>query len=167
MPSTEFYTANPCGEMDGLMLRHAGEAAADCVRHMGATLASDNLDAFLRDPQCPRVPVHVVFTEEGIGDGAFANTLFYFSNGERRCALHVHPIFEGDAAAMPAIVAYMAAAINYGALATEAMCEAYGAALVMETRGTFRKAVTALRDRVALKTYGGEQYHGVDVLRPV
>jgi hypothetical protein len=104
MNTTDLYHPVPRAKVDTVMLRHVGEAAANCVRRMGAPLSMENLEAFLDDRDCVRAPVHMVFAADGIEPGDFARAYFFFADGRRQCALHIVPVFQSHAEFLPVIV---------------------------------------------------------------
>ncbi len=109
---------------------HAAEAAQRAREALGANLDAANLDAFLSDRACLRLPTELRFDGLGLDPHQFAHPAFLTENGERRCVLHIRPEYENLPDTHACIVAYMAAAINYGGAASPELCEAYGAALM-------------------------------------
>ena len=113
---------------------HAAEAAQRARAALGGSLDAANLDAFLSDRTGLRLPTELSFDGLGLDPHQFAAPAFVTQNGERRCILHIRPQYEDLPDTHAYIVAYMVAAINYGAAASAELCETYGAALLgMET----------------------------------
>ena len=122
---------------------HAQLAAQRAKAKLGGSVNRNTLDRFLRDPDCMRYPVEIVFDASPLEDHQFAEPAIVVEEGKPFCRLHVHPRFAGRNDALPHFVSYMAAVINYGAVATPELCESYGAALVGEDRETFYQKVCA------------------------
>lgn len=122
---------------------HARVAAQRAKAKLGGPVNRDTLGRFLCDPDCVRYPVEIVFDASPLEDHQFAEPAIVVENGKRRCRLHVHPRFASREEALPHFVSYMAAVINYGAVATPELCESYGAALMGEDRETFYRKVCA------------------------
>jgi hypothetical protein len=108
---------------------HALEAARRSVEILEQPLCAENLETFLCSDVCLRLPTELRFDEEGLDAHQFAEPSFVMRDGLRRCVLHVHPRYEERPETHAAIVAYMAAAINYGSSASSDLCEEYGATL--------------------------------------
>ncbi len=117
-------------EAAAALSRHAVEAAQRARTALGGKLDAANLDAFLSNRTCLRLPTELRFDGIGLDPHQFAAPAFLTENGERRCILHIRPQYENLPDARAYIVAYMAAAINYGAAASAELCETYGATLL-------------------------------------
>lgn len=109
---------------------HAVNAAQRACAALGGKLHSGNLDAFLSNRACLRLPTELRFDGLELDPHQFANPAFVTENGERRCILHVRPLYKDRPDTHATIVAYMAAAINYGAAASAELCETFGAILL-------------------------------------
>lgn len=109
---------------------HALLAARRAVARLHSPLSADNLGQFLLDSACLRYPTTLEFDSEGLESNQFAQPFLEERDGVRCCVLRVHPRYESNAEAIPYFVAYMAAAINYGPLASPDLCEEYGASLM-------------------------------------
>ncbi len=125
---------------------HAAEAAQRARTALGGNLVAANLDAFLRDRACLRVPTELRFDGLGLDPHQFAHPAFLTENGERLCVLHIRPEYENLPDTHAYIVAYMAAAINYGAAASAELCETFGAALMGMATADFYAEVCRIAD---------------------
>lgn len=128
---------------------HALSAARRACASLGGPLNRDNLDRFLTLPGCLRYPTAIVFDAAPLEPHQFAEPVIVVENGARVCRLHLHPHFAERPDALPHLVAYMAAAINYGAVATPELCEAFGAALMGVDRETFYGLTCEFADELA------------------
>lgn len=126
---------------------HVVKAARKASDKLGGPLCTDNLDVFLTDPECLRVPTTLVFDGFGVDMHQFANPEFVIVDNKRRCILHVRPQYADLPESHPYIVAYMAVAINYGTGATPALCETYGAVVMQIPEDEFYHAVCRVADR--------------------
>ena len=125
---------------------HAAEAAQRARAALGGKLDAANLDAFLSDRTFLRVPTELRFDGLGLAPHQFATPAFISENGERQCILHIRPHYENLPDTHAYIVAYMAAAINYGAAASAELCETYGATLLGVGVEDFYAAVCRIAD---------------------
>ena len=130
-------------ELADALARHACFAADRARSRLGGPLSADNLSEALRDDVCFRYPVEIGFDETGLEPQQFADARFSGPDGQRVCKLHVRPRFKDGADVLHLLVAYMAAPINYGDVATPDLCEQYGAALVGMTRENYYKVLCA------------------------
>ena len=125
---------------------HAVEAAQRARTALGGKLDAANLDEFLSSRTCLRLPTELRFDGLGLDPHQFATPAFVTENGERRCILHIRPHYENLSDSHAYIVAYMAAAINYGAAASAELCETYGATLLGIGVEDFFTAICSIAD---------------------
>lgn len=125
---------------------HAVETAKQSFSMLGGPLKRENLDTFLKDRECVRIPTELRFDEEGLSSHQFAEPEFVMLDGQRKCVLHVHPRYEELLETHVPIVAYMAAVINYGASASSDLCEQYGAILTGMTVDDFYDTICHVAD---------------------
>lgn len=135
------------GEVVSVLHEHVVKSAGKASEKLGGPLCADNLDLFLSDPDCLRVPTKLVFDGFGVDMHQFANPEFVLVDGLRQCILHIRPHYADLTESHPYIVAYMTAAINYGTGATAALCETYGAIVMQMQEDAFYEAVCRIADR--------------------
>lgn len=128
------------------LLRHAQEAAARATAKLGGPLTAQNLDAFLSYNECVKYPTVIVYDEAPLEPHQFAQPVVR----DGKCLLHVHPHYANRPECVPIIAAYMAGAINYGAVATLDVCEAYGAGVTCLSHDEFYRTVCQVADELPL-----------------
>ena len=133
-------------EMTKLLWAHADTAAERALGLLGGPLSSNNLSRFLAEEGCLRYPTDITYTNECLEEHQFANPIFYAGESGQRCMLHIHPRYQDYPEAIPYLVAYMAASINYGDSADSDLCEHLGAMLVKQDREEFYTRVCQLAD---------------------
>lgn len=133
-------------EMTKLLWAHANATAERVLALLGTPLSSNNLTQFLESEACLRYPTALCFIEDALDEHQFAQPVFYTEGEAQRCMLNVHPRYEGYQEALPYLVAYMAAVINYGDAADSDLCEHFGAMLVKQERERFYQQVCMLAD---------------------
>lgn len=126
---------------------HAVEAAARCRAKMGGPLSTETLALYLHDRACSRYPLVLVFDDTDLEEHQFAQPFFFGDEHERTCTLRIHPRFQDRPEEVPYLVAYIAAAISYGELASARLCEQYGAALVGMEEQEFYELICKIVDR--------------------
>lgn len=125
---------------------HAAEAAVRARAALGANLDAENLGTFLSERILLRLPTELRFDGLGLDPHQFAHPVFVTENGERRCILHICSQYKDLPDTHAYIVAYMAAAINYGAAASAELCETYGATLMGISVEDFYAAICRIAD---------------------
>lgn len=133
-------------ELEASLQSHALRAARRACAKLGGPLDETNLARFLQDTDCLRYRTELRFDDAGLDPHQFAEPAFEAVEGERRCILHVRSRFRVRVESHPYIVAYMAAAINYGPAASGPLCELHGAALMNLSIQDFYDAVCAMAD---------------------
>lgn len=133
-------------EVAKLLWAHADATAERVLEQLGGTLCLENLDLFLESETCLRYPAALRFDAGPLDPHQFAEPVFHEVAGERRCCIHVHPRYEAHPNAVPYLVAYVAAVINYGDAADADLCEHLGAMLVGDTRDAYYQRICRLAD---------------------
>tara|TARA_R110001592_G_scaffold213180_4_gene465874 strand:+ start:528 stop:992 length:465 start_codon:yes stop_codon:yes gene_type:complete len=133
-------------DMIKMLWAHADGAAERALEQLGTPLCSNNLSTFLSDDACLRFSTSLLYTEEGLENGQFAQPFFYTEGESRCCKLHIHPRYKRLSEAIPYLVAYMVAPINYGEVADSELCEHLGSMLVKVDRETFYQEICRLAD---------------------
>lgn len=134
-------------ELVSVLHDHVENSARKASDKLGGPLCTDNLDVFLNDPSCIRIPTELIFDGYGMEMHQFASPEFVTIDGERRCILHVQPRYTIQPESIPYMVAYMAVAINYGTAATAALCETYGAIVMQLSEDAFYDAICRVADQ--------------------
>lgn len=128
------------------LLDHAAAAALRARDALGGPLNEKNLAQFLDGKEGLRYPTAIEFEETSLESHQFAHPVFTEEEGQRRCVLQLRPKYAAHPSTHPLIVAYMAAAINYGFVADSALCERYGGTIMDMTEDAFYAAVCAIAD---------------------
>ena len=123
------------------LMSHAQETASRALERLGGPLSLENLDAFLIDSDCMKYRAMIVFDSTPFEPRQFALPVFQGGSPQRLCKLYVHPYFASAREYLPLIVAYMAAAINFGGSVPLSFCEMYGAALLQVPQEDFYDAI--------------------------
>ena len=137
-------TESAATRLRSALTRHAEAAVARTKARLGGPLTASNLTAFLEDRACLRFETRLVFTNDGLEPHQFAQPFFEGGPGSYVCRLHVRPRFAGRTGVLHYLVAYMAAAIDYGDVADADLCEMVGAALVGLSREDYCRALNVL-----------------------
>ncbi len=97
-------------------------------------LSGESLEAFLRDPECLRYPTRLVFEFGEMAFHQFAQPAVDWERSEGAAVdgriLYVRPLLRERPDLLPLAVAYMIPVINYGEVAADGHCLAYGATLL-------------------------------------
>jgi hypothetical protein len=106
-------------------------AQAVVAHHKHGPLTAESLPALLRDPECLRHPVRLVFEFGEMAMHQFAQPDIDWRNtGEDGRVLYLRPLLAQHPDLLPLAVAYMIPLINYGDIITDEHCLLYGAALL-------------------------------------
>jgi hypothetical protein len=119
-------------EQLGQQSLHAHLVAQAVVAHQKhGPLTADKLDALLRDPDCLRHPVRLVFEFGEMAMHQFAQPDIDWRNTEQDGRmLYIRPLLKDRPDLLPFAVAYMIPLINYGDIIADEHCLAYGATLL-------------------------------------
>jgi len=94
-------------------------------------LTAEKLDPFLKDPDCLRHPVRLVFEFGEMAMHQFAQPDIDWRNtAQDGRVLYLRPLLRDRPDLIPLAVAYMVPLINYGDIITDAHCLLYGATLL-------------------------------------
>jgi len=112
-------------------------------------LTADNLHTFLRDPDCLRYPVRLVFEFGEMAMHQFAQPDVDWRNTENDGrVLYVRPLLKAEPARLPLAVAYMIPLINFGDIISDGHCLLYGATLLGLMEAEYYEQICALADFV-------------------
>ena len=106
-------------------------AQADVARDKHGPIVFEKLDALLRDPDCLRHPVRLVYEFGEMAPHQFAQPdIDWRNSAEDGRVLYVRPTLRERLDLIPLAVAYMIPVINFGDIVDDSHCLAYGAALL-------------------------------------
>lgn len=112
-----------------------------------APLTADNLELLLRDSECLRHPVRLVYEFGEMAMHQFAQPDIDWRNTERDGrVLYLRPRLRQRPDLLPLAVAYMIPLINYGGVATDEHCLGYGATLLGLTEEEYYSQLCGLCD---------------------
>jgi hypothetical protein len=128
-------------------------AQAVLAHQKHSPLTADKLDALLRDPECLRHPVRLVFEFGEMALHQFAQPdLDWRNQAEDGRVLYLRPVLRDKAGLLPLAVAYMIPVINYGEIVSDEHCVLYGATLLGLTESEYYEKVCALSDFCGAET---------------
>lgn len=131
-------------------LRDHAAAKGDEVRaKFGPRLGWAELNRLLEDRTLVRYPCRIAFDSTPLQPGEFA---YPEPLGERPDAgfrICVHPRFETDLEAVPALVLYQLVAVNYGDFATPEDAEAFGAAALGVSQEEYYQRLCQFAEQVS------------------
>ena len=127
-------------------------AQAILARKKYGPLTADRLDTLLRDPDCLRYPVRIVYESGCMAPHQFAQPDMDWRNPEQYGrVLYVHPLLREKPELLPLAVAYMIPVINYGQIITDEHCLLYGSVLFDVAEDNFYEAICMLSEAVGAK----------------
>jgi len=151
MPTTDLRSLS-AAELEQLgqeSLRAHLVAQAMVAHHRHAPLSANNLDALLRDPDCLRHPVRLVFELGEMAMHQFAQPdVDWRDTANNGRVLYLRPLLREWTDLLPLAVAYTIPVINYGDVVTDEHCLLYGATLLGLTVDEFYTRLCALADHV-------------------
>jgi hypothetical protein len=116
-------------------------------------LAAGKLDTLLRDPDCLRYPVRLVYEFGEMAMHQFAQPDIDWRNtGEDARVLYLRPLLRERPDLLPLAVAYMIPLINYGDIVSDEHCRLFGATLMGLTEEEYYEAICRLADEVGAET---------------
>ena len=122
-------------------------AQAVVAHHRYGSLSADRLDEFLRDPQCLRHPVRLVYEFGEMAMHQFAHVdADWRGDDPAGKVLYLRPGLRGEPAAVVLAVAYMVPVLNYRDVASDGHCLLYGATLLGLTVDEFYRAICTMAD---------------------
>jgi hypothetical protein len=134
------------------MLDHV-VAQAEVAKGKHGPLTFERLDALLRDPVCVRHPVRVAYEFGEMAMHQFAQPdLDWRDETGRGRVLYLRPLLRDRPDLALLAVAYFIPVLNYGDVATDSHCLAYGAALLGLTPDDFYQRLCILADAVGAES---------------
>lgn len=122
-------------------------AQAAVAHHNYAPLTADKLEALLRDVECLRHPVRLVYEFGEMAMHQFAQPDLDWRDPEGNGrVLYLRPKLRERPDLLPLAVAYMIPLINYGEIINDAHCLAFGATLLGLTEDEYCTQLCALAD---------------------
>lgn len=132
-------------------------AQAGVAREKHGPLTFERLDALLHDAVCVRYPVRLVYEFGEMAQHQFGQPdQDWRDETGRGRVLYLRPMLREQPDLTVLAVAYLIPLINYGEVATDEHCLAYGAALLGLTEEEFYLKICALADIVGADTRFGE-----------
>lgn len=139
-------------------LREHLVAQAIVAHQKHGPLTADGLDALLRDPDCLRHPVRLVFEFGEMAMHQFAQPDIDWRNTEQDGrVLYLRPLLRDRVDLLPLAVAYMLPLINYGDIITDEHCLLYGATLLAMMEGEYYEQLCAMSDSLGAETRHSRQ----------
>jgi hypothetical protein len=132
-PTAELRKLSPAHleQLGQASLREHLLAQAVVAHHKHAPLTAEGLRALLRDPECVRHPVRLVFEFGEMAMHQFAQPDVDWRNtDEDGRVLYLRPLLADRPDLLPLAVAYLIPLINYGEIITDEHCLLYGATLL-------------------------------------
>lgn len=149
--TTDLRKMSPA-ELEQLGQRSLSEhllAQAVVAHQKHGPLTADKLDALLRDPDCLRHPVRLVFEFGEMAMHQFAQPDLDWRNTDQDGrVLYVRPLLKDRPDLLPLAVAYMIPLINYGDIITDEHCLRYGATLLGLMEDEYYRQLCALSDLI-------------------
>lgn len=110
-------------------------------------LTQGRIEEFLRDPQCLRHPVRLLFEFGEMAAHQFAQPDIDWRDSERDGrVLYLRPLLQNRPDLLPLAVAYMVPVINYGEIISDEHCVLYGAAVIGLMESEFYERICQLAD---------------------
>jgi hypothetical protein len=110
-------------------------------------LTAERLDALLRDPECVRHPVRLVFEFGEMALHQFAQPdIDWRDTSKDGRVLYLRPMLRDRPDLLPLAVVYMIPLVNYGQIITDELCVLYGAALLGLMEAEYYQQICALAD---------------------
>ncbi len=128
---------------------HVTARGIEVFMKYGPKIGWAELQGLLADRAYVRYPCEIVFDAGPLMAGEFAHPEPKGETPEAGFTMYVHPAFQGDLAAVPALVLYQLVTVNYGEFAAVDEAESFGAAALGLTRDEYYDLVCELADRVA------------------
>ncbi|MBI5693383.1 MAG: hypothetical protein HZC55_25180 [Verrucomicrobia bacterium] len=134
-------------------LRSHVVAQAQVARARHAPFHGESLESFLRDPECLRHPVRLVFEFGEMAMHQFGQPDIDWRNtAEDGRVLYLRPVLRDRPDLILLAVAYLVPLINYGDVVSDEACVAYGAALLGMDEQAFYTRICALADLVGAES---------------
>ncbi|MEQ2009802.1 MAG: hypothetical protein ABMA26_23710 [Limisphaerales bacterium] len=124
-------------------------AKGDEVRaKFGPNIGWAELNCLLEDRKFVRYPCMIAFDATPLQPDEFAYPEPLGQRPDAGFRICVHPRFEADLDAVPALVLYQLVAVNYGDFATPEDAEAFGAAALGLERDEYYRTLCAMADKL-------------------
>jgi hypothetical protein len=127
---------------------HVAAKGAEIRARFGPHLGWAELSRLLEDRKFVRYPCTIAFNSLPLQLGEFAYPEPLGSRPDAGYRICVHPRFEADLEAVPALVLYQLVAVNYGDFATAEDAEAFGAAALGLSRDEYYQRLCACADLI-------------------
>ena len=128
---------------------HVATKGAEVLAKFGPRIGWAELQRLLNDRKFVRYPCTIVFDSLPLQAGEFAYPEPLGSRPDDGFRICVHPRFEGDLDAVPPLVLYQLAAVNYGDFATAEDAEEFGAAALGLSREEYYRNLCVLADSIS------------------
>lgn len=135
---------------------HCAAKGAEIRAKFGPHLGWKELNELLQDRKSVRYPCSVAFDALPLQAGEFAYPEPLGSRPDDGYRICVHPRFEQDMDAVPALVLYQLVAVNYGDFATADDAEAFGAAVLGLERDAYYQMLCDVVDKLSEEKVGAE-----------
>ena len=106
---------------------HVAAKGAEIHAKFGPHIGWKELQGILADRTCVRYSCQIVFDAAGLQPGECAHPVARGDRPEDGFTIYVHPLFMTDLAQVPLLVLYQLVSVNYGAFASPADAETFGA----------------------------------------
>ena len=127
---------------------HVESKGIEVFMKFGPIIGWTELQRLLADRIYVRYPCEIVFDATSLLPGEFGHPV---QNGERPedgFTMAIHPLFESQLDAVPALVLYQLVAVNYGDFAGSDEAETFGAAALGLTRDEYYDLLCEAADQV-------------------
>lgn len=142
---------------------HCAAKGAEIRAKFGPRLGWAELNQLLQDRKFVRYPCCITFDALPLQAGEFAYPEPLGPRPDDGYRICLHPRFEADLDAVPALVLYQLVAVNYGDFATPEDAEAFGAAALGLSGEEYYRQLCACADQVGEATGGPERgVHAAD-----
>lgn len=127
---------------------HCAAKGEEVRAKFGPHVGWAQLKQLLEDRKFVRYPCTIAFAGLPLQSGEFAYPEPLGPRPEAGYRICVHPRYEADLDAVPALVLYQLVAVNYGDFATAEDAEAFGAAALGLSRDEYYQRLCQLADHV-------------------
>lgn len=127
---------------------HVEAKGVEALLKFGPQIGWTQLLRLLDDRAMVRYPCEIVFAVAPLLPGEFAYAAQKGADPEAGFTLYVHPSFQDVPDRVPPLVLYHVVAVNYGAFASAAEAETFGAAALGLTRDEYYAALCDISDQL-------------------
>ncbi len=135
---------------------HVAAKGEEVRAKFGPRLGWAELNRLLEDRKFVRYPCRIAFDAMPLQPDEFAYPEPLGPRPDDGFRICVHPRFEADLDAVPALVLYQLVAVNYGDFATPEDAEAFGAAALGMSREQYYQRLCQCADQVSAEIRAGE-----------